>query len=138
MKLMLPLAVIGLLVAAGVAFAADEQAGPADTGLTRGAESLPSRSLIPDTVKKPYARLFGAQDLTDQEKLRARVAAELLRADPSRTDVICGLTMRYVDERNDPRIIVHQQDQTVDAKIRRIVPDVCRKEPGDGTARTTR
>jgi hypothetical protein len=124
MNLRLALAVVGLLGAAGSPLSADDQSRAANTEVTQGAG--------------PYARLFRAQDVTEQQQLRARIARELLRADPSRTEVICGLTVRYVDERNDPRIIVPRQDHQVDAKIRRIAPEICRKEAGDDKARTAR
>lgn len=138
MNLRLALAVIGLLGAAGSPLSAADQSRPADTDVTQGVGSLSRQPLIPSSSQNPYARLFRPQDVTEQQQLRARIAAELLRADLSRTEVICGLTLRYVDERKDPRIIVPRQDHQVDAKIRRIAPDICRKEAGDDTARTAR
>src|SRR5205823_3921826 len=126
MKPMLPLGIIGLLATAAPVFAVEDQAGPAVAQVPQGSESLSGQSFIPSSPTNPFARVFRAQDLTEQERLR--LAAELLRARTPNTEVICGLTVRHVGERDDPRIIVPRHDQQVDAKIRRIAPDVCRKE----------
>ena len=126
MNLMLPFGIIGLVATSAPVFAAEDQAGPAVAQVAQGSESLPSQSFIPSSPTNPFARVFRAQDLTEQERLR--LAAELLRTRTPDTEVICGLTVRQVDERDDPRIIVPRHEQQVDAKIRRIAPDVCRKE----------
>lgn len=121
--------VIGLLVTATPAFGATDQVRPTERPDPQLGAPAPNQSIIPTSPKRPFARVFRASDLTEQEKLRAKLLAELRRADTQHTEVICGLTVRYVDERSDPRIIMPRRDEDVDAKIRRIAPQVCRRAP---------
>lgn len=60
-------------------------------------KSLPSQPLVMSSFKNSYGPILRAQELTAQEKHRARVVAELLRADrrvPQRSaDSRCGTSM---------------------------------------------
>ncbi|PYR91942.1 MAG: hypothetical protein DMF84_15275 [Acidobacteria bacterium] len=124
----LSLGVIGLLTTATLAFGATDQVRPADPQDTQLPAPAPNQSTIPRSPRKSFARVFPAPDIAEQQRLRAKLAEELLRADRSDIEVICGLTIRHVDERIDPRIIVPHNDQAVDAKIKRIAPQVCRSD----------
>jgi hypothetical protein len=141
MRPMLLFGVIGLLVtgsafaavqnerrfgAAGSASTTGDPVRAADTQVTQLRAPVFNPSITSKSPKNPFAAVLRPSDTTDQDKLRALIAAELRRrADTSQTEVICGLTVRYVDERQDPRIRVTLPDPDVEAKIRRITPDVC-------------
>jgi hypothetical protein len=141
MKLTLLFCVVGVL-ATGSAFAAAQDHQPfgaagfgsttggpvraADTQVTQLSAPVFNPLITPKSPKNPFTAVLRASDATEQDKLRALAAAELRRrANTPQTDVICGLTVRYVDESQDPRIRVTLPDPGVEAKIRRITPDVC-------------
>ncbi len=128
MTVILPLGLVCLLAIAVPGFAADDQGqGPAAQS-AQPAASKPTPSLIPSS--RNLFRVFRAPASPGAENRPANAAAEFLRAEPQDVEVICGLTVRHVDERNDPRIIIPRRDDHVDARIRRIAPEVCRQEPG--------
>jgi hypothetical protein len=128
MNLLVPFVlIIGLLPTPTPAFASNDQPQAADPPIAQVSAPAPNLSITPTSPKSPFAGVFRPADTMERQKLRAKLVAELLRADAPETEVICGLTVRHVDERSDPRIIVRRRDRTVDAKIRRILPQACRR-----------
>jgi hypothetical protein len=131
MKVIMSLGCTALLQFANPAFA--QQPGQVADRQEALLDASPAiQSNAPDPVKKPYARLFRAPDITKQLDPQSPSIAEARRSEPPNPEIICGLKVWRVDHSLDPRIIVPIPEPRVDAKIRRITPEVCLSRPAPG------
>jgi hypothetical protein len=128
MKVIMSLGCIALLLVASPAFAQQQPGQIADRQEALSA-SAAIQSNAAETVKKPFATLFRAPDITRQLDPQSPSAAEARRAVAPNPEIICGLTVWRVDESKDARIIAPMPKPRVDAKIRRISPGICLSTP---------
>jgi hypothetical protein len=128
MNLILPFGLVSLFAIAVPGFAADDQGQDPAAHTAQPGAFKPTPSFIRSS-RSLCDHVFRAPALPGAENRPANAAAEFLRAEPQDVELICGLTVRHVDERNDPRIIIRRREDHVDARIRRIAPEVCRNEP---------
>lgn len=127
MRVIISLGCLALLRLATPAFA--QQPGQsADQREAPPAASPANQSNAAETVKKPFARLFRAPDLTKQLDPQSP-STEPRRSGAPNPEIICGLQVWRVDESKDPRIIAPMAQPRVDAKIKRITPGVCLSSP---------
>jgi hypothetical protein len=125
MKVIISLGCLALFQLATPAFA--QQPGQsADQREAPPAASPAIQSNAAETVKKPFARLFRAPDITRELDPQRQSALEATGSPAPNPEIICGLKVWRVDESKDPRIIAPMPERRVEAKIRRITPDVCR------------
>jgi hypothetical protein len=128
MKVIISLGCLALFQLATPAFA--QQPGQsADQREAPPAASPAIQSNAAETVKKPFATLFRAPDITRQLDPQSPSAAEARRAVAPNPEIICGLKVWRVDESKDARIIAPMPKPRVDAKIRRISPGICLSTP---------
>lgn len=119
-------ALVGLLATATQVFGENPGQRSTDTPnpRLRALEAIQS-SEAAGSAKNPYARLFRAPDIAKQLEPGSESAEQDGRKRPTPPEVICGLLVSRVDASQDPRIIVPVPEPRVEAKIRRITPEVC-------------
>jgi len=79
----------------------------------------------PKSAKNAFARVFRAPDTTKSLGSQPSSAAQPTQPQRLTPEIICGLKVWRVDESHDPRMIAHVPEPRVDAKIKRITPEVC-------------
>src|SRR5690349_24595329 len=80
-------------------------------------KTQPAPPLGTTPPKDPYGQLFSPEDqLALQKQLRA-----------NKQKILCGVVLQPVDPSIDRGIAPKKPDPTVDAKIRKIEPKVCRE-----------
>ena len=91
-----------------------------DETQTAGALPIdPSQYAASRPTKNPYARLFSPRETSRQ-------AGGIRRTDPK---IVCGLALWDADPLIDPAMARRLPDTTVQPKVRRIEPAMCRDEP---------
>ena len=104
----------------GSEFAAGDQFVGGRRTQTPGALPIdPSQYAASRPTKNPYARLFSPREAS-------REAGGIRRTD---TKIVCGLALWDVDPLIDPAMARRLPDTTVQPKVRRIEPAMCRDEP---------